>query len=252
MEAGIQGKITFVTGGANGIGKGIVTAFCLAGADVVFCDVNEDAGNRLCDELKDYQCTFVKTDISDKESLISTVNYIISKKGNIDILINNAGVSPFRSILDVSVDDFDKVLDINLRPVFITAKILAKHRSDNPYLNSYGRIINMASTRYLMSEPDSEAYAASKGGIVSLTHALAISLSKYKITVNCISPGWIETGDYSQLRPIDHQQHPSGRVGVPQDIAQTCIFLCKPDSNFINGQNIIVDGGMTKKMIYEE
>lgn len=252
MEAGIQGKIAFITGGANGIGRGIVIAFCQAGADVVFCDMDEDAGNRLCSELKDYQCTFFKTDISDKDALSSTINAIISKKGNIDILINNAGVGSFIPILDMSIADFNKVLNVNLRPVFITAKLLAKHRSDNPYMNSYGRIINIASTRYLMSEANSEAYAASKGGIVSLTHALAVSLSEYNITVNCISPGWIETGDYTQLRPIDHKQHPSGRVGVPQDIAQTCLFLCNPNNNFINGQNIIVDGGMTKKMIYEE
>lgn len=252
MEAGIQGKIAFITGGANGIGRGIVIAFCQAGADVVFCDTDEDAGNRLCTELKDYQCTFIKADISDKDALILSINAVIGKKGNIDILINNAGISSFVPILDASIDDFDRMLNINLRPVFITAKLLAKHRSANLYLNSYGRIINIASTRYLMSEPNSEAYAASKGGIVSLTHALAISLSEYNITVNCISPGWIETGDYAQLNTEDHKQHPSGRVGVPQDIAQTCLFLCNPNSNFINGQNIIVDGGMTKKMIYKE
>ncbi|MDR2956173.1 MAG: SDR family oxidoreductase [Prevotella sp.] len=252
MEAGIQGKIVFVTGGASGIGKGIVTAFCQAGADVIFCDMNEAGGKRLCEELESYRCTFVKADVSNESELTTTVNDIIKRKGNIDIIVNNAGVGNFGSILDVSVEDFDKVLRINLRPVFITAKLLAKHRADNPYLNSYGRIVNIASTRYLMSEPNSEAYAASKGGIVSLTHALALSLSKYNITVNCISPGWIETGDYDQLRPIDHKQHPSGRVGVPQDIAQTCLFLCNPANNFINGQNIVVDGGMTKKMIYEE
>lgn len=252
MDAGIQGRIAFITGGANGIGRGIVIAFCQAGADVVFCDIDEEAGNLLCEELKTYQCSFVKADVSDKDEFVSVVNDIIKRKGNIDILINNVGISRFTSILDTSIDDFDKVLDINLRPAFITAKLLAKYRSENPYLNSYGRIINIASTRYLMSEPDSEGYAASKGGIVSLTHALALSLSRYNITVNCISPGWIETGDYSQLRSTDHKQHPSGRVGVPQDIAQTCLFLCNPINNFINGQNIVVDGGMTKKMIYEE
>lgn len=252
MEAGIQGKIAFITGGANGIGRGIVIAFCQGGADVIFCDVDENAGNLLCEELNAYQCSFVKADVADKEGFISIVNDIIKKKGNIDILINNVGIGGFASILDTPIDDFDRILNINLRPVFITAKILAKHRSENPYLNSYGRIINIASTRYLMSEPNSEAYAASKGGIVSLTHALAISLSEYNITVNCVSPGWIETGDYTQLKVTDHKQHPSGRVGVPQDIAQTCLFLCNPNSNFINGQNIIVDGGMTKKMIYEE
>jgi len=248
----IKDKITFITGGANGIGKGIVTRFCHEGADVTFCDTNEEAGERLCHELRAFPCRFIKADVSDKLSLQKALYEVITNKGNIDILINNAGVSPFKSLLDLPVEDFDKVLDINLRSVFIAAQVLAKHRSANPELITYGRIINMASTRYLMSEPDSEAYAASKGGIVSLTHALAISLSKYNITVNCISPGWIETGDYSKLRPVDHQQHPSGRVGIPDDIAQTCLFLCHPANNFINGQNIVVDGGMTKKMIYEE
>jgi len=103
-----------------------------------------------------------------------------------------------------------------------------------------------------MSEPDSEAYAASKGGIVALTHALAASLSKDKITVNCISPGWIETGDYDQLRPIDHEQHLSGRVGKPEDIARACLYLTAKENDFVTGINLIVDGGMTRKMIYEE
>lgn len=252
MESDIKNKIVFVTGGANGIGKSIVSVFCKSGGNVIFCDIDENAGKQLCSELSQYQCSFIKIDISDAIALEQAVNTIIKEKGNIDIIINNAGVSIFNSILDVSVEDFDKVLDINLRSVFITARTLARHRDTNPQFNTYGRIINMASTRYLMSEPNSEAYAASKGGIVSLTHALAISLSKYNITVNCISPGWIETGDYEALSSTDHSQHPSGRVGSPNDIAQMCLFLSQPHNNFINGQNFVVDGGMTKKMIYEE
>lgn len=248
----MKDKVVFVTGGANGIGRAIVTMFCENGADVIFSDIDEDAGKKLCSELSSYLCSFVRVDISDAKALIVSLNEIIKEKGNIDVIINNAGISPFASILDVSVEEFDKILDVNLRPVFITAKILAKHREANLSLNTYGRIINMASTRYLMSEPSSEGYAASKGGIVSLTHALAVSLSKYNITVNCISPGWIETGDYDKLKESDHAQHPSGRVGVPQDIARMCLFLCESENNFVNGQNFVVDGGMTKKMIYEE
>lgn len=248
----LQNKIVFITGGANGIGKAIVKAFCEAGADVTFCDMDEIAGQQLKDEMISYKCSFVHLDVTDVGALTNTVNTILSGKGNIDILINNVGVGNFGSILDVSVEEFDKTLDINLRPVFITAKLLAKLRSLHKDLNSYGRIINMSSTRYLMSEPDTEAYAASKGAVVSLTHALAVSLSRYNITVNCISPGWIDTGHYGELRPIDHNQHPSGRVGRPEDIAGTCLFLCDPANDFINGQNIVVDGGMTKKMIYVE
>lgn len=252
MRSALQDKVVFITGGANGIGRAIVKAFCEAGADVIFCDMNEDAGNTLSKDLQAYKCSFIKVDISDKEALIASFNSILSSKRDIDILINNAGVGNFGSILDISVEDFEKVQNINLRPVFITAKLLVMHRQKSSKLNPYGRIINMSSTRYLMSEPNSEAYAASKGAIVSLTHALAASLSKYNITVNCISPGWIETGDYSQLRPIDHEQHFSNRVGKPDDIVRTCLFLCNPANDFINGQNIVVDGGMTKKMIYEE
>lgn len=248
----MKDKIVFITGGANGIGKSIVTMFCKHGADVLFCDIDEDAGRQLCVELSQYRCSFINVDISDADALTDALNEIFREKGNIDIIVNNAGVSRFGSILDVSVEDFDKVLDINLRSIFISAKALAKYRDSNPEFNIYGRIINMASTRYLMSEPDSEAYAASKGGVVSLTHALAVSLAGYNVTVNCISPGWIETGDYSALKVTDHNQHPSGRVGVPDDIARMCLFLCDEDNNFINGQNFVIDGGMTKKMIYQE
>lgn len=114
-----------------------------------------------------------------------------------------------------------------------------------------GSIVNIASTRAFMSEPYSEAYAATKGGIVSLTHALASSFSEDRITVNSISPGWIEVGDYAQLRDIDHGQHLSKRVGRPADIARACLFLTSRENDFITGTNLTVDGGMTKKMIYE-
>lgn len=249
---GLDDKIVFVTGGANGIGKAIVSTFCLAGADVTFCDIDKKRGERLCDELQKYNPSFIEVDVSDKDELWAALTDVVREKGNIDVVINNVGVSRFGDILDVSVEDFDKVLAINLRSVFITSKFLAQYRSQHEELNTYGRIVNIASTRYLMSEASSEAYAASKGGVVSLTHALAVSLSRFNITVNCISPGWIETGDYHCLTSADHKQHPSGRVGMPADIAEACLFLCNPDNNFINGQNIVVDGGMTKKMIYEE
>jgi len=250
IENSIKDKIIYITGGAKGLGKAMVTLFCKSGADVTFCDIDEVESHKLYNELSSYKCSFHVVDISDAFELEKSVNKLLAEKGNIDIIINNAGVSIFNSILDTTVEDFDKVLDINLRPAFITARTLAKHREKNTYLNTYGRIINISSTRYLMSEPNSESYAASKGAITSLTHALALSLSKYKITVNSISPGWIETGNYDLLNPQDHSQHPSGRVGKPDDIARMCLFLCHPDNDFINGQNIVIDGGMTKKMIY--
>lgn len=248
----IENKVVFITGAAHGIGKGILTHFCKAKADVVFCDVDKKAGGALCKLLKAYRCQFYPIDVSDANAYSNLLDQVLTEKGNIDIIINNVGVSRFKSILDLSITEFDEIQHINLRPIFIGAKKLAQHRTKHPHFNTYGRIINMASTRYLMSECNSEAYAASKGGIVSLTHALSISLSKFKVTVNCISPGWIETENYDELTAIDHNQHPSGRVGKPEDIANMCLFISNPLNDFINGQNFVIDGGMTKKMIYKE
>ena len=242
-------KRVFITGGAEGIGKAIVEAFCLSGDQVAFCDINETAGQETA---KATGSIFHKVDVSDKDALESCIQRILSEWNDIDIIVNNVGISQFSSITETSVEDFDKILSINLRPVFITSRLLAIHRKEQSSPNPYGRIINICSTRYLMSEPGSEGYAASKGGIYSLTHALALSLSEWNITVNSIAPGWIQTHDYDQLRPEDHSQHPSRRVGKPEDIAHMCLFLCEENNNFINGENITIDGGMTKKMIYLE
>lgn len=239
----------FITGGAEGIGKAIVEAFCLSGDQVAFCDINEIAGQETA---KATGSIFHKVDVSDKDALESCMQRILSEWNDIDIIVNNVGISQFSSITETSVEDFDKILSINLRPVFITSRLLAIHRKEQSSPNPYGRIINICSTRYLMSEPGSEGYAASKGGIYSLTHALALSLSEWNITVNSIAPGWIQTHDYDQLRPEDHSQHPSRRVGKPEDIARMCLFFCEENNDFINGENITIDGGMTKKMIYLE
>lgn len=251
ISTNIKDKVVFITGAAHGIGKSILTHFCGANADVIFCDVDKESGNKLCNSLSDYRCQFYAVDIADAKAYTEVLNRVLLEKGNIDILINNAGVSRFESILNLSIEAFDEIQAINLRPLFIGAKKLAEHRTKHPHLNTYGRIISLASTRYLMSEPSSEAYAASKGGVVSLTHALALSLAPLHITANSISPGWIENEDYTQLTENDHLQHPSGRVGKPEDIARMCLFLAEPANDFINGQNFIIDGGMTKKMIYE-
>lgn len=242
-------KRVFVTGGAEGIGRAIVEAFCKDGHQVAFCDINAVSGQQTA---RDTGAIFHPVDVSDKEALESCMQQILDEWKDIDILINNVGISKFSSITETSVKDFDKILSVNLRPVFITSRLLAIHRKTQSDSNPYGRIINICSTRYLMSEPGSEGYAASKGGIYSLTHALALSLSEWNITVNSIAPGWIQTHDYAQLQPEDHSQHPSRRVGKPEDIARMCLFLCEENNDFINGENITIDGGMTKKMIYIE
>lgn len=247
----MDGKRVFVTGGAKGIGRAIVTAFCKTGARVAFCDRDEDAANRLCESLPAF-VQFFKVDVSDAVALQEVMNRLINMWGDIDIVVNNIGISEFSPLTETSIEQFDHILSTNLRPVFITSQVLAIHRNNEQGKKRYGRIINIASTRFLQSEPGSEGYAASKGGIVSLTHALAVSLSEYNITVNCISPGWIQNENYETLKTPDHQQHPSGRVGHPEDIARACLFLAVPENDFINGQNIVIDGGMTKKMIYQD
>lgn len=240
-------KRVLVTGGAAGIGKAIVQAFCDAGCQVAFCDINEIAGQQTAQETG---AVCYKVDVSDKEALEDCMRQLFTQWGDLDVLINNVGISEFAPITETSVEEFDKILSVNLRPAFITSRQLALHRQSQKLLNPYGRIVNICSTRYVMSESGSEGYAASKGGLYSLTHALALSLSPWHITVNSIAPGWIQTHDYATLREEDHTQHPSGRVGKPEDIARMCLFLCREENDFINGENITIDGGMTKKMIY--
>lgn len=239
----------FVTGGGHGIGRAIVEAFVTAGDRVAFCDINRELGEEVA---KATGAKFFVLDVCDKEALESAMQSLLKEWGDIDIVVNNVGISEFEPITSTTIEHFERVINTNLRSAFITSRHMAMHRETCGATNSYGRIVNICSTRYLQSEHGSEAYAASKGGIWSLTHALAISLAPYHITVNCIAPGWISVDSNEVIRPEDHAFHPSGRVGKVEDIARTCLFLCDKSSDFINGQCITVDGGVTKKMIYPE
>lgn len=239
----------FVTGGGHGIGQAIVEAFCREGDKVAFCDIDIERGNATAASSG---ARFLTVDVCDKEALESAVQSLLDEWKDLDIIVNNVGIGGFEPITATSVEHFEMILNTNLRSAFITSRLLAVHRERNGAANPYGRIVNLCSTRYLQSEPGSEGYAASKGGIWSLTHALAVSLAPYHITVNCIAPGWISVNEEEVLRPEDHGFHLSGRVGEADDIARTCLFLCDPKNDFINGQCITVDGGVTKKMIYPE
>jgi len=242
-------KVVLVTGGAKGIGKAITLEYCRQGATVIFCDNDEEAGATLQERIKEVngKGSYYKIDLEDVLAIEKMVQYILSTVHKIDILINNAGIFEHKSICDMTIRDWDRMMNVNLRSMFFCSKEFIK---SNPK-TAYGRIINITSTRQKMSEGDTEAYAASKGGIFSLTHALAVSLSGTSIRVNSISPGWIETQNYDTLRTIDHRQHPSNRVGKPEDIAQACLFFTDEKNDFINGENLVIDGGMTRKMIYE-
>lgn len=244
-------KTVIVTGAGNGIGKGIALLYAEKGANVIVADVDEKAGAKTVDAIKEKggNALFVKTDVRDEEEIVRLMEIANLTFGRIDILINNAGVSVFKSPFELPIEEWDDIINTNLRSVFLASREAAKYIRKN---KAGGSIVNIASTRAIMSEPNSEAYAASKGGIIALTHALAASFSEYRITVNAISPGWIETGDYSKLRKIDHEQHLSKRVGKPDDIARACFYLTAKENDFVTGVNLIVDGGMTRKMIYEE
>lgn len=187
-------------------------------------------------------------DLSNAAEIEQLFTQLRDRKQRIDVLINNAGLGITKSPYDLTVDDWDYVLGTNLRGTFLCAREAASIMRTH----GGGSIVNIASTRALMSEPNTEAYAASKGGILALTHALAVSLGPDNITVNAISPGWIETGNDEDLREIDHTQHPAQRVGKPDDIARACLYLTSPENDFVTGINLGVDGGMTRKMIYEE
>lgn len=238
----------FITGGAHGIGKAIVEAFCSRGNMVAFCDTDTVRGEEVANKSG---ARFFHVDVTDKDALEECISLLFEEWGDLDVIVNNVGISIFKDITEVEVEDFDHIIATNLRSAFITSRLLARHRNANGN-TMYGRIINLCSSRYLMSEAGTEGYSASKGGIYSLTHALAISLAPYHITVNAIAPGWIHVNEGEELRTIDHTFHPSGRVGESDDIARACMFLCDDNNNFINGQTITIDGGVSRKMIYPE
>jgi NAD(P)-dependent dehydrogenase (short-subunit alcohol dehydrogenase family) len=243
-----KGKVVVVTGGGRGLGGSIAQTYASKGAIVVVAEKVSSLGLEIQKAIVTAGgiSTFIHTDVSKPEEIENLFASSVELYGSVDILINNAGISKWRSPYELTVDEWDEILNTNLRSVFLCSREAAKVMR----ANGGGSIVNIASTRAYMSEPDSEAYAASKGGIVSLTHALATSFSLDNIQVNCISPGWIETGDYNQLNETDHNQHLSGRVGKPEDIVNACLYLTSEGNNFINGTNITVDGGMTRKMIY--
>ncbi|EEL31373.1 glucose 1-dehydrogenase [Bacillus toyonensis] len=242
-------KVVIVTGAGRGIGRGIVLMYALHGAKVIIADRNIkecQETERLIREAGK-ECMIQLVDVGSPEDIVSLMSHTIEKYGRIDILINNAGITRWKSPYELTLEEWDSLVNINLRGVFLCSREAANFMK----VQGGGSIVNIASTRALMSEPHTEAYAASKGGVLALTHALAVSLGPDRIRVNSISPGWIETENYLQLREIDHKQHPAMRVGTPEDIARACLFLTSDENDFITGENLIIDGGMTHKMIYK-
>lgn len=245
-----ESMTVLITGAGAGIGRTLALAYAREGATVVIADKNPDGLEKTAELLREvgYDPITQKTDMSNPDEIVELLGTVKAEAGKLDILVNNAGFGIWKSPYDLTIDEWDSVVNTNLRGTFVCSREAAKLMRDG----SGGSIINISSTRAMMSETDSEAYAASKGGILSLTHSLAVSLGPDRITVNAICPGWIETGDYGKLRDADHVQHPAQRVGRPEDIVRACFYLTDPANNFVTGTHITVDGGMTRKMIYEE
>lgn len=220
-------KVVAITGGAQGIGRCIAEEFHKAGAQVCVIDKQDGAH-------------FVG-DISDKHTLERFANEVIDKFGRIDFLINNA-LPTMKGIDECSYEDFQYALSVGVTAPFYLAKLFA------PYFAEGASIVNISSSRDRMSQPQTESYTAAKGGIAALTHALAVSFAG-KVRVNSISPGWIDT-NYTVYEGSDAVQQPAGRVGNPLDIANMVLFLCSDKAGFITGENICIDGGMTRQMIY--
>lgn len=245
-----QDKICVITGGANGIGRCIAEAFLDAGAKVAVVDIDAASGGRLVSRYGTERVLFLQGDIAEKAVLERFAEQVLKRFERVDYLINNACVSKKGILSDCSFEDFDYVLRLGVLAPYYLTKL---------FYNAFAQgaaVVNIASTRAFMSQGDTESYTAAKGGISALTHALAVSLSG-RVRVNAVSPGWIETGAYQKEErfvPVhsepDRVQHPVQRVGTPQDIAKTVLFLCSDDAAFITGENITVDGGMTKRMIY--
>ena len=246
-----------ITGGAQGIGKAMAQRFARQGDRVFIADVDEEAGRETEAELAPLgEVRFIHMDVADEASVQEGICQVVARADRLAGLINNAGLTePVMGRLEETrLADWDRVIGVNLTGCYLCARAAA------PLLRrGRGAIVNIASTRAIQSEPDTFAYAASKGGVVALTHALAVSLGP-EVRVHCVSPGWIDVGPWrkaslrrpSDLRPEDHGQHPVGRVGRPEDVAALVAFLLSDEAGFLTGQHHIIDGGMTRKMMYVE
>lgn len=222
-------KVVVVTGGAQGIGKCICEEFAKQGARVCTIDLQENS--------------YFQGDVAEKETLEKFAEKVIADYGHVDYLINNAKPL-FKGIESCSYEEFNYAFSVGVTSAFYLSKLFLT------YFANDAAIVNISSSRDRMSHPQSESYTAAKGGIHALTHALAVSLAG-KVRVNSISPGWIDT-DYAVYEGPDAIQHPAGRVGNPLDIANMVLFLCSDKSGFITGENICIDGGMTRQMVYHD
>jgi NAD(P)-dependent dehydrogenase (short-subunit alcohol dehydrogenase family) len=250
---GLTGKVAVITGGAQGIGKAVAKRLITEGMRVVIADIDEEAGMETIEEFGcPEKAIFLRADIANEEDVRRVARETRRNYERVHLLVNNAGIFLSRPVTELSVDEWNRVISVNLTGACLCAKHFATYLKE-----CNGTIVNIASTRAFMSEANTEAYSASKGGIFALSHALAVSLGP-DVRVNCVSPGWIDVWKWKKksarretmFTEADRKQHPAGRVGKPEDIASIIVYLASDEASFITGANFIVDGGMTRKMIY--
>lgn len=236
-----QKRCAIVTGAGRGIGRAIAARLARDGWTVIVCDVERSGAKATAAAISGHA---IAADVGHEADVHNLVASALAHAGRIDAIVANAGINANGPIGATTLDAWNRVLAVNLTATFLLARA-----AEAELRRRRGALIAIASTRAHMSEPDTLAYSASKGGLVALVHALAVSLGP-DVRCNCISPGWIDTGKSGPLKPSDHDQHPVGRVGLPDDIAAATAFLLSTDAGFMTGAELIVDGGMTRRMIY--
>lgn len=245
QDAPVGDKVALVTGAAHGIGLAIAERFVADGWQVICLDRDEEALHAATTAMGRASAHALPVDITDEHAIANAVEVVAVHHKRLDALVCSAGIMRRAPIAALTPETFREVIATNLTSTFLLVRA-----AEQLLRASNGAVVTIASTRARMSEPDTESYAASKGGLVALSHALAVSLGP-DVRVNVVSPGWIDVAG-EPLRERDHAQHPAGRVGRPEDVASLVAWLCGEDAGFVTGAEFVVDGGMTRKMIYEE
>lgn len=249
-------KVAIITGSGRGIGRGIAKHFASAGAKVVIATLDEQEGLEVEQEILQAggSALCIPTDVESDSSIQSMVDKTIEKFSKIDVLVNNAGITLFKPLFEATLEDWNRVINIDLRGSFLCSKYVAKHMKDS----GGGSIINISSNHAIATLPDTEMYAAAKGGINSMTKSMALSLGKYNIRVNAICPGFTDTPHYRTW--LDQHENPSlienevlklhahGKICTPEDIANLALFLATDQSSKMTGESIVLDGGLSYRL----